>query len=69
MIEKTQIQFCKQALGMNKQCPIVACRNGLGRLPLKEITKRKYYQILDTFRKQITRSLCQAMFTNIKRYG
>ena len=23
---------------MNKQCPIVACRNELGRLPLKEIT-------------------------------
>ena len=37
-IEKTQIQFCKQVLGVNKQCPNVACRNELGRLPLKEIT-------------------------------
>ena len=38
IIEKTQIQFCKQVLGVNKQCPNVACRNELGRLPLKEIT-------------------------------
>ena len=38
VIEKTQIQFCKQVLGVNKQCPNVACRNELGRLPLKEIT-------------------------------
>ena len=36
--EKTQIQFCKQVLGVNKQCPNVACRNELGRPPLKEIT-------------------------------
>ena len=39
IIEETQIQFCKQVLGVNKQCPNVACRNELGRLPLKEITK------------------------------
>ena len=29
IIEKTQIQFCKQVLGANKQCPNVACRNEL----------------------------------------
>ena len=39
IIEETQIQFCKQVLGVNKQCPNVACRNELWRLPLKEITK------------------------------
>ena len=38
IIEKTQSQFCKQVLGVNKQCPNVACRNELGRLPLKDIT-------------------------------
>ena len=38
IIEKTQIQFGKQVLGVNKQCPNVACRNELGRLPLKEKT-------------------------------
>ena len=38
IIEKTQIQFCKEVLGVNKQCPKVACRNEIGRLPLKEIT-------------------------------
>ena len=38
IIEKTQMQFGKQVLGVNKQCPNVACRNELGRLPLKEIT-------------------------------
>ena len=38
IIEKTQIQFGKQVLGVNKQCPNVACRNELRRLPLKEIT-------------------------------
>ena len=38
IIEKTQIQFGKQVLGVNKQCPNVACRNELGRLPLKKIT-------------------------------
>ena len=37
-IEETQIQFCKQVLGVNKQCPTVACRNEVGRLPLREIT-------------------------------
>ena len=34
-IEKTHIYFCKQALGVNKQCPNVAARNEIGRLPLK----------------------------------
>ena len=34
-IEKTHIYFCKQSLGVNKQCPNVATRNELGRLPLK----------------------------------
>ena len=34
-VEKTQIYFCKQFLGVNKQCPNVATRNELGRLPLK----------------------------------
>ena len=38
IIEKTHIYFCKQVLGVNKQCPNVACRNELGRLPLKELT-------------------------------
>ena len=53
IIEKTKIQFCtKQVLGVNRQCPNVAYRNEFGRLPLKKITNRKYYQILDTFRKQ-----------------
>ena len=37
-IEEAQIQFCKQVLGVNKQCPTVACRNEVGRLPLREIT-------------------------------
>ena len=37
IIEKTHIQFCKQVLGVNKQCPNAACRNELGRLPLKQI--------------------------------
>ena len=27
IIEKTQIRFCKKVLGVNKQCPNVACRN------------------------------------------
>ena len=39
IIEKTQIQFCKQVLGVNKQCPNIACRDELWRLTLKEITK------------------------------
>ena len=34
-IEKTQIYFCKQTLGVNKQCPNVATRTELGRLPQK----------------------------------
>ena len=34
-VEKTQIYFCKQFLGVNKQCPNVAARNELGRLPIK----------------------------------
>ena len=34
-IEKTHTYFCKQSLGVNKQCPDVATRNELGRLPLK----------------------------------
>ena len=38
IIEKTHIYFCKQALGVNKQCPNVAYRNELGRLPLKKLT-------------------------------
>lgn len=33
-IEKTHIYFCKQFLGVNKQCPNAATRNKLGRLPL-----------------------------------
>ena len=36
-IEKAHISLCKQALGANKQCPNEACRNELGRLPLKEL--------------------------------
>ena len=31
------LTLCKQALGVNKQCPNVACRNELGRLSLKEL--------------------------------
>ena len=38
IIEKAHISLCKQVLGVNKQCPNVACRNELGRLPLKELT-------------------------------
>ena len=38
IIEKTQIRFCKQVLGVDKKCPNVACSNELWRLPLKEIT-------------------------------
>ena len=39
MIEtQTQIRFCKQILGMNKQFPNVVFRNELGRQLLKEIT-------------------------------
>ena len=34
-IEKTHIYFCKQFLGVNKQCRNVATRNELGRLPVK----------------------------------
>ena len=34
-IEKTHIFFCKNTLDVNKQCPYVAARNELGRLPLK----------------------------------
>ena len=33
-IEKTHI-LCKNTLGVNKQCPNIAARNELGRLPLK----------------------------------
>ena len=36
-IEKAHISLCKQALGVNKQCPNLACRNELGRLSLKEL--------------------------------
>ena len=50
VIEKTLIQFCKQILGVNKQCPNVACRSELGRLPLNKYNN-KYYQMLDTFSK------------------
>ena len=39
LIEKTHLSFCKQVLGINKQWSNVACRNELGRLPLKEITE------------------------------
>ena len=38
METQTQIRFCKQILGMNKQFPNVVCRNELGRQLLKEIT-------------------------------
>ena len=34
-IEKTHVYFCKQFLGVNKQCANVATRNELGRLPIK----------------------------------
>ena len=34
-IEKTHTFFCKNTLGVNKQCPNVAARNELGRLPLQ----------------------------------
>ena len=35
IIERTHIHFCKLYLGVNKQCPNIACRNELGRLPIK----------------------------------
>ena len=38
METQTQIRFCKQILGMNKQFPNVVCRNELGRQLQKEIT-------------------------------
>lgn len=38
LIEKTHLSFCKQVIGVNIQCSNVACKNELGRLPLKEIT-------------------------------
>ena len=38
METQTQIRFCKQILGMNKQFPNVVCRNELGWQLLKEIT-------------------------------
>ena len=41
IIEKARISLCKQALGVNKQCPNVACRNELGRLSLKELADLK----------------------------
>ena len=34
-LKKTHIFFCKNTLGVNKQCPNVAARNELSRLPLK----------------------------------
>ena len=34
-IEKTHMYFCKQFLGVNKQCANVATRYELGRLPIK----------------------------------
>ena len=37
IIERTHIHFCKLYLGVNKQCPNIACRNELGRLPIKGI--------------------------------
>ena len=37
IIEKAHISLCKRALGVNKQCPNVACRSELGRLSLKEL--------------------------------
>ena len=36
IIERTHIYFCKLYLGINKQCPNIACRNELGSLSLKE---------------------------------
>ena len=48
MIEtQTQIRFCKQILGMNKQFPNVVFRNELGRQLLNEITDEKI--ILSSF--------------------
>ena len=38
LLEKKNLSLCKQVLGVNKQCPNVACRNELGLLPLKELT-------------------------------
>ena len=35
---KKHICFCEQVLGVNRQCPNVACRNELGRYPLEELT-------------------------------
>jgi len=35
VIEKTRIYFCKQFLGVNKQCVNIATRNELGRLFVK----------------------------------
>ena len=38
IIEKTHLYFCKQVLGVKKQCSNAACRNELERLLLREIT-------------------------------
>ena len=41
IIKKAHISLRKQALGVNKQCPNVACRNELDRLSLKELADLK----------------------------
>ena len=50
IVEKTHVFFCKQFLGVNKRCPNAACRNELGRLPLKglmEINVIKFWLHLE----------------------
>ena len=62
------MQFGKQVLGVNKQCPNIACRKELGRLPLKEITNINIIKFWIQLEKKRW-SLCQALFKNTKRYG
>ena len=68
-IEKTQIQFCKQVLGVNKQCPIVPRRNEIGRLPLKEITNVSNIKFWVHLKNKLDDHYAKQCFTNIKRYG
>ena len=68
-IEETQIQFCKQVLGVNKQCPIVACRNEVIRLTLKEITNVNNVKFCMHLENKQDDHYAKQCFTNIKRNG
>ena len=65
---KTHIYFCKKVLGVNKRYPNTACRNELGRLPLKELTNLNVIKFWILLENQPKDSYCQKL-TNINRYG